>query len=140
MLLNKAQKLLDVGHDFGTFNISSFLGDGHGGNCGFEVTGGDIEPLINEGSLVEVGSVEFVFGGSKVPDDGVRGEEGALFGFEEGEGVEDGDVGEVRVGVVLNVGHVDFEGVDDRFYLSVPAVGDAVVAEVELHRIQLLKL
>ena len=140
MLLNKAQELLDVGHDFGAFNVSAFLGDGDGGNCGFEVTGGDIEPLVNEGSLVEIGSVEFVFGGGEVPDDGVGGEEGALFGLEEGQGVEDGDAGEVGVGVVLDVGHVDFEGVDDGFYLSVPAVGDAVVAEVELHGIQLLKL
>ena len=34
------------------------------------------------------------------------------------------------MGVVFNISHVDFESIDNRFYFSVSAVGDAIVAEV----------
>ena len=34
---------------------------------------------------------------------------------------------------MLNVLNIDLEGIDDRLYLSVPGVSDAIVAEVKLH-------
>jgi hypothetical protein len=91
--------------------------------------------------LVEVGSVELVLvRGGKEADDGVGGEEGALRGFEEGEGVEDRDVGEISVSVVLDLLDFNFEGVDHSLYLSVSAVSDGVVAEVQLHVVEITNI
>ena len=41
------------------------------------------------------------------------------------------------MGVVLDFLNFDLESVDDKFYLSVSAVGDGVVAEVELHVVEI---
>ena len=87
---------------------------------------------------MDIGSIEVVaIGGSKIADDGVWGEKGSFWSFEEGESIKDGDAGEVWVGVVLNLFNFDFESVDDWLDLSEPAVGDTIVAVVEFHLVEI---
>lgn len=137
MFLNKSEEFVDIGDDLGTLDVSAFLGDGNSGNCGLEIAGGDVEPLVDKPPLEEISSVELVAGGSEVPDDGVGGEESSFAGFEEGKSVEGRKARKVGVGVVLDFLDFDLESVDDRFYFSVSAVGDGVVAEVELHVVEI---
>jgi len=89
--------------------------------------------LVNLTSLEEVATIKLVARGSEVSDDGVGGEEGSLFGFEEGKSIEGRESGEIGVSVVIDLFDLDLESIDDRFNFSVSAVGDSIVAEVELH-------
>lgn len=61
VLLNESQELVDISKDLGSINLSSFFGDGNGSNCSLEITGGDIEPLVDQSPVVDIlTSVELV--------------------------------------------------------------------------------
>ena len=76
MGLNEDKEFSDVSENLGDIDFSSFFGNGNSSNCGFEVAGSDVKPLIDLCSLEEVRTVELVsVGGSQETDNGVGGEE-----------------------------------------------------------------
>lgn len=79
-------------------------------------------------------SVELVASsGSQESDDGIGGEEGSMWGFEEWKSVEDRDVGKIGVGIVGNFLKLNLEGIGNGSDLSESAVGGALGAVVKLH-------
>jgi hypothetical protein len=78
-------------------------------------------------------SIELVLIVGQESDDGVGGEESALRGLEEGEGVEGGNGGEVGCGFVGDLLDGDIEGIDDGFDFAVAMVDCGLCAVVEFH-------
>jgi len=62
VFLNKTEEFVDIGKNFGAIDIAAISGETDCGNCGLEIAGGDIKPLVNKGSVVEVITVELVVG------------------------------------------------------------------------------
>lgn len=95
--LNESKEFVDISKNLDSINFSSVSGNSNSGNCSFEITCGDIKPLINLSSVMKViTSVERVSsGGGEESDNGVGGEESSMRGFQKGENVEDGNSGEI---------------------------------------------
>lgn len=64
MLVEEGEEFVDIFHQFTEVDFLAVLLLGDGSDCGFEVAGGEIEPLVDQGSVVVVTvTVELLFVG-----------------------------------------------------------------------------
>ena len=77
--------------------------------------------------------------GGQVSNDGIGGEDVAFWGLQNWESLKDGELGQIRVGLMGNVLDLQASSLDDGSDLSISGISDSLSAVMKLHDL-LLKI
>lgn len=81
MFFNELYELVDVLHDFCSVELDSLLSKQDSTDSSFKITSSDVQPLIDQCTIVKARAIELIAGNScEVADNGVGGGEGSVLG------------------------------------------------------------
>ena len=138
VFLNKIKEFVKIGDEFSVVNFLTIDLFRNGSSWGLEITGCDVQPLINQGLVVSIGS-EVKFGlvcGGQESGDGVWSEECSFSGLEQGQGIDCWQVWNVVSWVVGNFFHLRSSCCDHGSQFSSCGETCGVGVEVKFHVVE----